>query len=568
MTLQTLLDRFDLLMDTPESVPKLRRFILRLALQGRLTEQRKEDIDVNTLIERLRTEKQRLYDEGEIRKPRSLDPLDGGEEWHQVPFEWKWTKVGEVGRIIGGSTPRTSNDEYWADQGIAWLTPGDLGDHDGKMVARGDRDISEKGLDSCSATLLPPGSVLFSSRAPIGYVAIAADELSTNQGFKSVRPYEMAMSHYIYWFLKYAGKRINDEASGTTFTEVSGTDLANIPFPLPPLEEQQRIVQTVDGLMDECDALEEQQERERTLQVQVGSAATEALQSADGADALRSAWERVRGHFDTVTATPEGVDALRQTILQLAVQGRLTERDPDDVPAEVILKKLGSDVADESTRSHLPSLPEGWRWAALKNLLSNLRNGYSKAPRAESGTPVLRISAVRPLSVDLDDVRFLQERPDDFEKYLARPGDLLFIRYNGNKGLVGACAVVPSSVDKIGHPDKLIRGEVQRPDLTVPHYIAIALNCGKSRQHIDKKSKTTAGNYGISQTDLRSTPVPVPPAEEQVRMVGVVNQLLPFCDDLESLLPEAQKCSGQLLETALNDVGLDRRDTVPSQAAA
>jgi type I restriction enzyme S subunit len=253
--IDTLLDRFDLLLETHESIPKLRRFILRLAFRGKLSERRPKDSPVDALVEEMRTEKQRLYNEGEIRKPRTLDALKEKEEWHHIPSEWKWVKVGRVGRIVGGSTPSTSNSEYWAEDGIAWLTPGDLGNHEAKRISRGDRDISEKGLDSCSATLLPPGSVLFSSRAPIGYVAIAADELATNQGFKNVRPYKMEMNNYIYWFLKYAGKRINDEASGTTFTEVSGTDLANIPFPLPPIEEQKRIAETIDQLMEECDSL-------------------------------------------------------------------------------------------------------------------------------------------------------------------------------------------------------------------------------------------------------------------------------------------------------------------------
>ncbi len=556
MTLQTLLDRFDLLMDTPESVPKLRQFILRLAVRGSLTDQKQTDTPAEVLLEQVYERKWDLHKEGEIRKPKEVDSVSGEEALHEIPGSWTWSRFNNVATIVSDRVdPQNHPDK-------PHVSPASVEKKSGKLLDY--NTIGEDGVTS-SKSRFQTGQIVYSKIRPNLAKAIIAEF----EGLCSADMYPIR-SHietgYLHWYMlsEPFTAQVTVDDNRVAMPKTNQSELRRVVVPLPPLEEQQRIVETVDGLMDECDALEEQQEREHALQVQVGTAATEALQSADDAESLRPAWERVRGHFDTVTATPEGVDALRQTILQLAVQGRLTERDPDDVPAEVILEKLGSDVADESTRSHLPSLPEGWRWAALKNLLSNLRNGYSKAPRAESGTPVLRISAVRPLSVDLDDVRFLQERPDDFEKYLARPGDLLFIRYNGNKGLVGACAVVPSSVDKIGHPDKLIRGEVQRPDLTVPHYIAIALNCGKSRQHIDKKSKTTAGNYGISQTDLRSTPVPVPPAEEQARMVGVVNQLLPFCDDLESLLPEAQKCSGQLLETALNDVGLDRRDTVPS----
>jgi type I restriction enzyme S subunit len=572
MTLRTLLDRFELLMDTPESVPKLRRFILQLAVRGRLSDRRASDEPAETLVEQMEAEKERLDAAGEYKYQKTMPPIEEDDIpfSFSVPEGWTWVRLGNLGKVYGGGTPKKSNSAYWGGN-IPWVSPKDM---NGAVIQSTEDQITQKGLEESSAKLVPPGSLLIVGRSgilerklPVGVTAV---ECTANQDLKVLTPFVSGMARYIRLILKGFEPYILDELvkTGTTVRSLKYTEFQLQPYPLPPLEEQQRIVETVDGLMDECDALEEQQERERTLQVQVGTAATEALHSAEDAEALRPAWERVREHFDTVTATSEGVDALRKTILQLAVQGRLTERDPDDTPAGKLLKTLGNGVADEIDQSRLPSLPRNWQWTKLKDLLSNLRNGYSKAPRADSGTPVLRISAVRPLSVDLNDVRFLQTRPDDFEKYLAHPGDLLFIRYNGNEGLVGACAVMPSSVEAIGHPDKLIRGEIQRPDLTLPSYVAVAVNCGKSRHHIDDKSKTTAGNYGISQTDLRSTPIPVPPVEEQARIVDVVDQLLPLCDNLNMLLFETDEHGEQLLEAALRDTSVDRPDAVPAGATA
>jgi len=261
MNIFDVLAQFDVLLRTPDSVRKGREFILKLAFYGYLSKHRPGDMAVEKLLKEIRAEKERLYREGEIRKPRKLQKIKEGERWHEVPKHWKWTKLGEVGRIVGGGTPRTKVDTYWADRGIPWLTPGDLNGIRQKTISRGDRDISAEGLNNSSAQLLPAGSILFSSRAPIGYVAIAANELATNQGFKSIRPYMMEMNEFVYYFLKFAAGRINQEASGTTFTEVSGKEVANIPFPLPPLKEQKRIVEKVDRLVNLCDRLEGQIDR-------------------------------------------------------------------------------------------------------------------------------------------------------------------------------------------------------------------------------------------------------------------------------------------------------------------
>ena len=162
-------------------------------------------------------------------------------------------KLSEIGTIIGGATPSTIVDEYYGGD-IPWITPKDLSIFYGRYIERGERNITQKGLDSCSAQLLPAGSVLFSSRAPIGYVAIAKNPLATNQGFKSVIPDKKKVdSLFLYYSLIYNKHKIEALGSGTTFKEVSGTTMRNVEITLPTLEEQKRIAGILSALDDKIE---------------------------------------------------------------------------------------------------------------------------------------------------------------------------------------------------------------------------------------------------------------------------------------------------------------------------
>ena len=260
-----LLSHFDRISDAPDAVSRLRRFILDLAVRGKLVEQDPRDEPASELLKRIQEEKARLVREGEIRAPRDLEAGKEDEDLYQLPAQWTWCRLSEVGAIIGGGTPPSGDLDNFTDggSGIAWLTPADLGKHVSLYISHGARDLTEQGLRSSSATLMPKGSVLFTSRAPIGYTAIAANEISTNQGFKSVVPFIPECNLYIAVYFRAFGKRIDSKASGTTFREVSGKIVANLPFPLPPLAEQHHIVAKVDELMALCGRLETAQaERE------------------------------------------------------------------------------------------------------------------------------------------------------------------------------------------------------------------------------------------------------------------------------------------------------------------
>lgn len=151
----------------------------------------------------------------------------------KMPDGWKVGKLSEIGTIVGGSTPSKAKKEYYTNKGIAWITPKDLSNDKSKFISHGEIDITELGFKNSSAIKMPKGTVLYSSRAPIGYIAISKNEVTTNQGFKSVIPNPNVGNAYIYYFLRSNFELIDNMASGSTFKEISGTAMKNVPVLIP-----------------------------------------------------------------------------------------------------------------------------------------------------------------------------------------------------------------------------------------------------------------------------------------------------------------------------------------------
>ncbi len=175
----------------------------------------------------------------------------------KMPKGWKKVKLGEVAEVVGGGTPKTEVKEYWNGT-IPWLTPKDLSNFTGRFISKGKRNISELGLKNSSAKLLPKGTILLSSRAPIGYLAIAASAISTNQGFRSLIPNSNTSSLFLYYLLKNNIKYLKSQATGTTFRELSGSVLKSLSFLFPPLSEQKAIASVLSSLDDKIELLHRQ----------------------------------------------------------------------------------------------------------------------------------------------------------------------------------------------------------------------------------------------------------------------------------------------------------------------
>ena len=179
--------------------------------------------------------------------------------------EWSEGTISDLGTVVGGSTPSKSKPEYYTEHGIAWITPKDLSVNKSKFITHGENDITELGLKNSSASIMPEGTVLFSSRAPIGYIAIAAGEVTTNQGFKSVIPRPAIGTPFVYYFLKNALPTIEGMASGSTFKEVSGSTMKIVPAFIPDDETLARFTEFCSPIFEQQQMLERQNQSLATL---------------------------------------------------------------------------------------------------------------------------------------------------------------------------------------------------------------------------------------------------------------------------------------------------------------
>ena len=247
--------------------------ILDLAIRGQLVPQDPNDEPASVLLERIRAEKEELIKAGKIKRDKKESVIFKGEDNSyyekigdkircidaEIPFDlpelWTFARLKHIGGIVGGGTPKTNIGKYW-DGNIPWLTPADLSGYDSMYISTGSRTITDFGLKSSSAQMLPANSILYSSRAPIGYTAIATNPVCTNQGFKSVVPYDFSISPYLYYSLKARTDNIIQRATGTTFKEISGSEMAETIIPIPPLNEQSKIVEKVTQLQEVISLIE------------------------------------------------------------------------------------------------------------------------------------------------------------------------------------------------------------------------------------------------------------------------------------------------------------------------
>ena len=578
MNADRLLALYEQVAEAPDAFARLRRFVLDLAVRGKLVPQEAGDEPALELLKRIAAEKARLVKVGEIRKPRDLANGEDLEPPFDIPASWRWCRLDTVGAIIGGGTPSAGDPENFAEpgEGIPWLTPADLGGFRELFIERGSRDLTEKGLASSSATMMPAGTVLFTSRAPIGYVAIAANPISTNQGFKSIVPYVDDCSRFIALAMQTFAPEIDANAPGTTFKEVSGKIVAGVPFPLPPLAEQRRIVAKVEELMALLDRLEAARIAREATRDRLTAASLVRLTAPDTDPTDFPANARFAlTTLPALTTRADQIKPLRQTILNLAVRGKLVEQDPTDEPASEFLDKLHSKASKKKkTARALPAkhaaempfeCPPGWAWAQVRQILVSDRDisyGVIKlGPEPKSGgVPTLRCSDVRPGFIDLAGVRKVQESIEaDYARTRLEGGEVVI----NIRGTLGGVALVPD--DLKGH--NVAREVAVIPiaaDLSGPFLVYLMLS-PYFWDHIQSNLRGIAYK-GLNLGILRSLPIPLPPIAEQHRIVAKVDALMALCDRLEAALTTADTTRARLLEALLHEA-LEPAATPATEAA-
>ena len=410
-------------------------------------------------------------------------------------LDWVELSIGDIADVFAGGTPKAGNPENFAEsgQGIAWLTPADLSGYSDKYISYGARDLSQQGYDSSSAKLLPKGSLLFSSRAPIGYVAIAQNEISTNQGFKNfVFPYGVN-SDYAYYFLRSIRDIAESLGTGTTFKEISGAKAKTLPFLLPPIAEQKVIAEKLDSLLTQVESTKARLER-----------------------------------------LPEILKRFRQSVLAAAVSGKLTEE-----WREVELdSRENKDELFEFREKPLGVIPDSWHWLRLDQvakIASNLTDPSSK--------PDMYHIAPNHIESWTGEVSGFQTIKDDgvtSPKHFFNKGQILYSKIRPYLAKVtvaefdGLCSADMYPIDSLINTQYLFRW------MLTGQFTDWASNAG-SRSVLPK----------INQKGLSEIPVPTPPLVEQTEIVRRVEELFAYADKIQQQADAALQRVNSLTQSIL-----------------
>ena len=393
MNADRLLGHYERIADAPEAIPRLRRFILDLAVRGKLVEQDPNDEPAVELLKRIASEKARLVKAGVIRKPKSFENTTDSP--YELPTSWDLVPLGEIiVKHLGGGTPSKNNSDYW-NGAVPWASVKDVGKS--KYLDETIDRITESGLENSSSNLIEPGNLLVVTRMGLGKVSINQVSVAINQDLRALILSDLVSIDYAYnYFLTYGFK-----GTGLTVKGIKLEELLSIPFPLPPLAEQHRIIAKADELMALCEQLEAARTKRETTRARLTAASLARLDAPDPDPAVfQNHAAFALDNLIPLTTRPDQIKALRQTILNLAVRGKLVEQDPNDEPASELLKRIAADKAVERkvtkpttnlTKSITEyDMPPGWVTTGLQSVCASITDGdHLPPPKTESGIPFL-----------------------------------------------------------------------------------------------------------------------------------------------------------------------------------
>lgn len=434
-----------------------------------------------------------------------------------VPGSWAWVRLGEVAEVVGGGTPRTTESTNFRDGRFPWITPADLSGYKEKYIERGARNITEEGLKESAARLLPAGTVLFSSRAPIGYVAIARNPLATNQGFKSfVLPHALD-PEYVYYYLQRARELALRLASGTTFQEVSGRQAGKIPLPIAPLPEQHRIVAAIESCLTRLDdavaTLERVKRNLKRYRASVLKAAVEGRLVPTEAELARAEGR----HYESASVLLESILAERRRRWEEAELARVRAKGKapkDDNWKAKYMEPIAPETGD------FPELPEGWCWASVDQLeRGDRRSAYGvlvPGPSVPSGVPLVRVGDIQEGHVDGSRLKHIARAiADKFSKTYLQGGEVLLTLV----GTIGRTAVAPQGL--AGANVARAVGVIPASDLVDPHWIECWFRSPVIRHRMIGRAHEVARKT-LNLEDVRRAPVALAPRSEQDRIRAVV----------------------------------------------
>ncbi|WP_234928374.1 restriction endonuclease subunit S [Aeromonas veronii] len=509
-------------------IKKLRELILELAVRGKLVPQDPSDEPASVLLERIAAEKTRLVKEGKIKKPKALPEIGEEDKPFELPEGWECIRLGDLTSKMGsGSTPRGGQSAY-VSEGIPFLRSQNVWNEGLRLddVVYIDENTHLK----MEGTKVIPGDVLLNiTGASLGRTLIFPDsikEANVSQHVTIIRLLIDELAPFVHLGIKspLVQDLIWGRQVGMAIEGLSKRTLELFEFPIPPLAEQQRIVAKVDELMVLCDQLEQRCESQLAAHQTLVETLLATLTDSCDADELAQNWARLSTHFDTLFTTEASIDALKQTILQLAVMGRL-------VP-------FGSNTEKGDLKKFLSFGP---------------RNGFSpKEVKSDTGVKVLKLGATSYGSLDLNESKSIDVEIERESNLWLNKGDILIQRGN-SANYVGCNCLVEEDVPGVIYPDLMMK--IRPLDIASSEYLSMWLSSPMAREFMWSRMTGTSGTMPkISKKVVESIPVVMPSRQTQDSIVAKAQDLLSICEHLKQRLRDIQQTQLQLTDTIVGQV--------------
>ncbi|WP_353570523.1 restriction endonuclease subunit S [Candidatus Albibeggiatoa sp. nov. BB20] len=542
-------------------IKKLRGLILELAVRGLLVPQDPNDEPASVLLQRIAAEKSQLIKDKKLKKQKALPPITKDEKPFDLPEGWEWAHLGDITDY--GYSEKAQAENVQAETWVLELE--DVEKNTSKLLAK--IRFKERNFKS-SKNIFYKGNVIYGKLRPYLDKVIIADEngVCTTEMIP-IKGYACLTSEFIRlamkspYFIEYA----NNSTHGMNLPRM-GTEKARLALiPILPEKEQHRIVTKVDELMHLCDQLEQQTENQLDAHQTLVKTLLNTLTEASDHICFQAAWQRIAAHFDILFTTEHSIEQLKQTVLQLAVMGKLVPQDPNDEPASELLKKIAAEKAQlikqkkikkqkplpPITEDEKPfDLPEGWELERFSKIVQEVATGpfgsmINKKEYINGGIPLINPSHMCDGEiVENNNISVSLEKAEELKSYSIFSDDIVMAR----RGEMGRCALVKKRENAwlCGTGSFVLRfyKKISRP------FILILFRSHNVVSYLGEQSVGTTMtnlNHGI----LNKMPVALPPLQEQHRIVTKVDELMHLCDQLKTRLNDTQTTQLQLADTLL-----------------
>ncbi|EAS2044582.1 restriction endonuclease subunit S [Salmonella enterica] len=553
-------------------IKKLRELILELAVRGKLVPQDPNDEPASVLLERIAAEKAELMKQGKIKKQKPLPEISEEEKPFELPVGWEWTRLINLGTwALGSGFPNVVQGN--SDKEILMCKVSDMNlEGNEKFIVSTINTISKDLADEYKIKTSEPGTIIFPKIG--GAIAtnkrrILVQETAIDNNCLGIKPCNAISGEWFY--LTLSALDMSKYQSGTSIPAINQSVIGSIPIALPSLKMQEKILSYVITLMSLCDQLELHSLTSLDAHQQLVETLLTTLTDSQNADELAENWSRISEHFDTLFTTEASIDALKQTILQLAVMGKLVPQDPNDEPASELLKRIAQEkaqlVKDGKMKKQKPlppisdeekpfELPDGWEWVKLGNILHDIKYGTSqKCDYNISGYPVLRIPNIVKGIIDLADIKYGALTDSELKDLTLNKNDLLFIRSNGSTNIVGQSTLVQHDLKDHAYAGYIIRVRLHNEYINA-RYINMIMKSNLIREQIEGPIRTTTGVKNINSNELMGLLVPLPPKNEQGIIIKKINEIDTTLSNLKVSIQSAQQTQVHLAD-ALTDAAIN-----------